>query len=63
MRLSRTFGIHEAQKLQVNFEAFNVPNSVAVGTPTTTLTSSTFGQFTSQSNSPRILQAAVKYIF
>ncbi len=63
MRLSRTFTVHEAQRLQINFEAFNVPNSVAVGTPTTTLTSSTFGQFTSQSNSPRILQASAKFIF
>jgi hypothetical protein len=65
MRLSRTFVIHEAQKFQVNFEAFNVPNSVAVGTPGTSLSpsSTTFGQFTSQSNSPRILQASMKYIF
>jgi hypothetical protein len=64
MALARTFEIHEAQKLQFRWEAFNVPNEVilnGVGS-STTITSSTFGSFSS-SGAPRIMQVALKYIF
>jgi hypothetical protein len=63
MSLSRTFTIHESQKVQFRWEAFNVPNEVILsGIGGNSLTSSTFGQFTS-AGSPRIQQAALKYIF
>jgi hypothetical protein len=63
MSLSRTFTIHESQKVQFRWEAFNVPNEVILsGIGGSSLTSSTFGQFTS-AGSPRIQQAALKYIF
>jgi hypothetical protein len=63
MSLSRTFTIHESQKVQFRWEAFNVPNEVILsGIGGNSLTSSTFGQFTSAGN-PRIQQAALKYLF
>jgi hypothetical protein len=62
MALSRTFNIHEAQKLQFRWEAFNVPNEVIFGNPTTALTSATFGNITTAGN-PRIMQLALKYLF
>lgn len=63
MSLSRTFAIHESQKVQFRWEAFNVTNEVILsGIGGSSLTSSTFGQFTSAGN-PRIQQAALKYIF
>ena len=63
MSLSRTFTIHESQKVQFRWEAFNVTNEgILSGIGGSSLTSSTFGQFTSAGN-PRIQQAALKYIF
>ena len=63
MSLSRTFTIHESQKVQFRWEAFNVPNEVILsGIGGSSLTSSTFGQFTS-AGSPRIQQVALKYLF
>ena len=59
--LSRGFKI-ESQTLQVRFEAFNVLNHPVFNNPTTTLTSSNFGKILS-ANNPRILQAAIKYVF
>jgi hypothetical protein len=61
-QLSRKFQVRETQTLQVRIEAFNVLNHPVFSNPTTSLTSSTFGQILS-ANDPRILQGAVKYIF
>jgi hypothetical protein len=62
--LSRNFTIprHEAQRLEVRFETFNVLNHTNFNTPTTSLTSSTFGTILS-ARDPRILQFAMKYVF
>ena len=62
--LSRNFNVpkHETQRLEVRFETFNLFNHTNFSTPTSTLTSSTFGQILS-ANTPRILQFAMKYTF
>jgi hypothetical protein len=54
----------EGQKLQFRWEAFNVPNEVilnGIGGATANGTS-VMGNFTT-SGAPRIMQAALKYIF
>ena len=64
MSLSRNFSIYhtEAQKIQFRWDVFNVPNEVILTTPTATVTSSAFGNFTTSGN-PRIMQVALKYTF
>jgi hypothetical protein len=44
-------------------EAFNALNQFYYGTPGTTLNSTTFGQINSLSNTPRVLQGALKIYF
>jgi hypothetical protein len=48
---------------QFRMESFNVLNHVQFGSPNTTVTSTTFGEITSQVNSPRIYQMALKILF
>ena len=60
--LSRSFKVWESQSLQLRFEAFNALNHPVFNNPTTTLTSSNFGRILT-ANNPRILQAAIKYVF
>ena len=60
--ISRAFKIRESQTLQLRFEAFNALNHPVFNNPTTTLTSSNFGKILT-ANNPRILQAAIKYVF
>jgi hypothetical protein len=65
MALARNFAMYhtEAQKIQFRWEVFNVPNEVILsGIPNATVTSSTFGNFTT-SGAPRIMQVALKYVF
>jgi hypothetical protein len=69
--LSRTFAIHESQKIEIRAEAYNLTNSFR---PTLvlngnggsvqgqTIDSNTFGQIRS-SLDPRIMQFALKYVF
>jgi hypothetical protein len=66
MSLGRTFNIPhmEGQKLQFRWEVFNVPNEVilnGIGGATASGTA-VMGNFTT-SGAPRIMQAALKYIF
>jgi hypothetical protein len=62
--LSRNFNIprHDTQRLEVRFEAFNALNHTNFNTPSTSLTSSSFGQILG-ARDPRILQFAMKYVF
>jgi hypothetical protein len=69
--ISRDFTIHEQQRLQVRFEAFNVTNSLRLGSPgLSSGASSTFGFVTADATPPsatsapsRVLQFALKYAF
>jgi hypothetical protein len=62
--LSRYFNIprHESQRVEVRFEAFNALNHTNFNTPTTNVSSSSFGTILS-ARDPRILQFAMKYVF
>jgi hypothetical protein len=62
--LSRIFQFREreTQKLEFRAEAFNLTNSLRMGSPTTNLNSNTFGQINSSSEA-RIMQFALKYSF
>ena len=46
MALSRTFHIYESQSLQFRWEAFNVPNEAIFANPSSSYTSTTFGNIT-----------------
>jgi Carboxypeptidase regulatory-like domain/TonB-dependent Receptor Plug Domain/TonB dependent receptor len=58
----KRFAIYESSDLLFRAEIFNTFNNVNLGTPNGTLTSSQFGKITS-SNTPRIVQFALKYEF
>lgn len=62
MALTRRFQIRENQTFEFRAEAFNLPNHMNPGNPSTALTGSTFGQIRSAAD-PRIVQFAVKYVF
>ena len=58
----KKFAIYEKSDLLFRGEIFNAFNNVNLGGPNGTLTSTHFGQITG-SNSPRIVQFALKYEF
>jgi hypothetical protein len=62
LALSRIFALHEAWRLEVRGEAFNVMNHVRLNNPNTSLASSNFGVITGAAD-PRIMQVAMKLIF
>jgi hypothetical protein len=58
--LAKTFSVKERFRLDFRAEAFNIFNRVQFGGPSTNLNSSSFGIVSSQANSPRQLQGALK---
>ncbi len=56
---------HATEKINVQFraEAFNALNQVVFGNPNMTFSSGQFGNITSQSNTPRDIQFALKILF
>ncbi len=68
--LSRQFQIGERRRIDIRAEAYNVTNSLRLGTPGTTLSSGTFGLVTADATPPgpttapaRVWQFALKYMF
>jgi hypothetical protein len=60
--LSRTFNFTEAQRMEFRVEAYNVTNSFRASNPAVRLNRGTFGVIRN-SDDPRILQFAIKYLF
>jgi outer membrane receptor protein involved in Fe transport len=60
MSMAKTFSLGERLHLDFRAEAFNLFNRVVFGGPQTSLNSTTFGVITSQANSPRQMQGALK---
>lgn len=68
MSLSKEFylyTIHDnAHKLQFRWETFNLTNTAVMNSPSISVGSiNTFGKFTSQLGSPRVMQFALRYYF
>jgi hypothetical protein len=65
LSLAKDFPLQETIKLQFRAEAFNLTNTVNMGEPNTSLTTSAFGTITSTSNgyNPRLLQFALRLSF
>jgi len=61
--VGKRFTVTERQSLQFRAEFFNLTNGVSFGAPTRTITSSTFGQITTQTTIPRNIQFSLKYNF
>jgi hypothetical protein len=62
MGIVRTFNIREGQTIQFRMEAFNVPNITNLNNPVSGRNSVNFGRIQG-SGDPRIMQAALKYVF
>ncbi len=62
MGLTRSFRIRESQSVEFRAEAFNLPNHVNPGNPSTILSNQDFGRILSAAD-PRIMQIALKYVF
>jgi hypothetical protein len=60
--VSRAFPLGEVRRLEARFEAFNATNHTNFAPPVNTVTSPSFGQIQSAAD-PRILQAALKFVF
>jgi hypothetical protein len=63
LALFKEFSTVERLKIQFRAEAFNAFNHVQFGSPDTGVTDSSFGQITSQANSPRQVQFGLKLLF
>lgn len=59
----KQFALAEQANLEFRAEAFNVLNQVSFGAPDTGVTDANFGVITSQANTPRQLQFALKLLF
>ncbi len=58
--LAKTFNLNERFRLDFRAEAFNIFNRVVFGGPQASINSTTFGVISSQANSPRQMQGALK---
>ncbi len=63
LSLFKQFAPVERLRVQVRVEALNAFNTPRFGGPNTSVTSTTFGQITSQANSPRQLQFGLKLLW
>ncbi len=63
LSLIKEFSIREKATLQYRFEAFNALNHPVFGGPNTSPTSSAFATISSQANSPRAIQMALRMVW
>ena len=63
LSVTKDFAIREKVKLQFRADSFNVCNHVLFDTPNVTPTSGAFGTITNQTNTPRVIQGALRLTF
>jgi carboxypeptidase family protein/TonB-dependent receptor-like protein len=63
MSLAKSFAIREGRSLQFRSEFFNTFNHAQFSNPITVASAPNFGQISTTSVSPRIIQLALKYVF
>ncbi len=63
MSIAKNFAVREGQSLQFRSEFFNTFNHAQFSNPTTVASAPNFGQISTTSVSPRIIQLALKYLF
>lgn len=63
LSLFKQFAPTERMRVQFRVEALNAFNTPRFGSPTTSVTSTNYGQITSQANSPRQLQFGLKILW
>jgi hypothetical protein len=56
-------GLGEERYFEFRVDAFNLFNNVVFNVPDTTISDSNFGEVTSQQNTPRQLQLALKFYY
>ncbi len=61
--LSKNFQFHERYRVQFRWEMFNAFNRTWFSTPDSNVGDGAFGQITSDSNMPRLMQAGLKFYF
>jgi Carboxypeptidase regulatory-like domain len=61
--MDKNFRFGERRYVQIRFEAFNLQNRVTFGAPNTSPTSSAFGTISSQANTPRRLETAIRLVW
>jgi hypothetical protein len=63
LSMLKSFHFAEQKYFQIRFETFNTTNRVTFAAPNVTPTSSTFGQITTQANTPRRLQVGARLVW
>ena len=61
--MDKRFNFGEHRYVQIRFEAFNLQNRVTFGAPNTTPTNAAFGQISTQANTPRRLETALRLVW
>ena len=63
LKSTKVGGLHEDARLEFRAEFFNAFNHSQFGNPATVVGIATFGQITTTSVNPRLIQLALKYVF
>jgi hypothetical protein len=64
LSMLKKFTLREKMYLQLRFEGFNITNRVGFGAPVSlTPTSASFGEITTQANTPRRIQAGLRLVW
>lgn len=63
LSVTKNFVVREGMKLQFRADSFNVCNHPLFAAPTIGVTSGTFGQISSTTNAPRVIQGALRLTF
>jgi hypothetical protein len=63
LSMSKNFYFAERRYLQMRFEGYNVTNRVTFAAPSTSATSTAFGEITSQANTPRRIQIGARLVW